>query len=74
MAADWRHRPLQRSSKSSLVSSAFIALRPGRWSENVASQRVLEKCHFTRIGVASRYLRIAGEWRDHVLFQRTAEN
>jgi ribosomal-protein-alanine N-acetyltransferase len=42
--------------------------------DNVASQRVLEKNGFTRIGIAPRYLRIAGVWRDHVLFQRTVED
>jgi [ribosomal protein S5]-alanine N-acetyltransferase len=41
--------------------------------DNVASQRVLEKNAFEPIGLARRYLRIAGEWRDHVLFQRTAD-
>jgi len=34
---------------------------------------VLEKNGFTRIGVARRYLQIAAEWRDHVLFERVAE-
>jgi [ribosomal protein S5]-alanine N-acetyltransferase len=42
--------------------------------DNVPSQRVLEKNGFTRIGVAPRYLEIAGAWSDHVLFQRTAED
>jgi [ribosomal protein S5]-alanine N-acetyltransferase len=41
--------------------------------DNLPSQRVLEKNDFEPIGVARRYLRIAGEWRDHVLFQRTAD-
>jgi ribosomal-protein-alanine N-acetyltransferase len=40
---------------------------------NVGSQRVLERNGFTRIGLAPRYLRIAGEWQDHVLFQRLAD-
>ena len=42
--------------------------------DNLASQRVLEKAHFTRIGLAPRYLRIAGAWRDHVLFQRIVDD
>jgi ribosomal-protein-alanine N-acetyltransferase len=33
---------------------------------------VLEKNRFDRYGLARRYLFIAGEWRDHVLFERTA--
>jgi ribosomal-protein-alanine N-acetyltransferase len=40
--------------------------------DNVPSQRVLEKNRFELIGLARRYLRIAGEWSDHMLFQRTA--
>jgi ribosomal-protein-alanine N-acetyltransferase len=40
--------------------------------DNVASQRVLEKTGFERIGVARSFLRIDGEWRDFVLFQRVA--
>jgi [ribosomal protein S5]-alanine N-acetyltransferase len=47
-------------------------LEAGTLVDNVASQRVLEKNGFDRIGVARNYLRIAGEWRDHVLFQRVA--
>lgn len=39
---------------------------------NVASQRVLEKSGFDRIGLARGFLRIAGDWRDFYLFQRIA--
>jgi ribosomal-protein-alanine N-acetyltransferase len=41
--------------------------------DNAASQRVLERNGFRRYGMAPRYLRINGEWRDHVLFQLLAE-
>ena len=41
--------------------------------DNVASQRVLEKAAFERIGVARRFLLINDEWRDFVLFQRVAD-
>ena len=41
---------------------------------NAASQRVLARNGFTRIGLAPRYLRIAGRWQDHVLHQRLAEH
>lgn len=39
-------------------------------ADNDASQRVLHKIGFERIGYAPRYLRIAGQWQDHVLYQR----
>ena len=41
----------------------------GTLVHNVASQRVLERNGFTRYGLAPQYLRIAGRWQDHVLFQ-----
>ncbi|MDR6989905.1 ribosomal-protein-alanine N-acetyltransferase [Paenarthrobacter nitroguajacolicus] len=37
---------------------------------NAPSQAVLARCGFERIGFAPTYLQIAGEWQDHVLFQR----
>jgi ribosomal-protein-alanine N-acetyltransferase len=49
-------------------------LEAGTLVDNVASQRVLEKNGFARIGIAPRYLHVAGEWRDHVLFQRLADD
>jgi [ribosomal protein S5]-alanine N-acetyltransferase len=48
-------------------------LQAGTLVDNIASQRVLEKNHFERIGLARRYLFIAGEWRDHFLYQRTVD-
>jgi ribosomal-protein-alanine N-acetyltransferase len=36
---------------------------------NIGSQRVLLKAGFQQIGMAPRYLRIAGEWQDHNLYQ-----
>jgi ribosomal-protein-alanine N-acetyltransferase len=47
-------------------------LEAGTLVDNVASQRVLEKNGFERIGVARGYLHIGGAWRDHVLFQLLA--
>ena len=35
---------------------------------NVASRKVLTKCGFTAEGTARKYLRINGEWQDHLLF------
>jgi ribosomal-protein-alanine N-acetyltransferase len=42
--------------------------------DNVASQRVLEKNGFDRIGLARGFLRVAGDWRDFYLFQRIADD
>ncbi|WP_366927601.1 GNAT family protein [Aeromicrobium sp.] len=47
-----------------------IAIRP----ENAASLRVVEKLGFTEIGLAPRFLHIAGDWRDHRVFQILAED
>ncbi|MGY2004301.1 GNAT family N-acetyltransferase [Blastococcus sp. SYSU DS1024] len=41
----------------------------GTLVHNAASQRVLERNGFTRYGLAPQYLRIAGRWQDHFLFQ-----
>ena len=35
---------------------------------NMASMRLLERTGFKQEGLARRYLRINGEWRDHVLY------
>jgi ribosomal-protein-alanine N-acetyltransferase len=61
-----------------MLKVAFDKLRlhrvqAGTLLNNAASQRVLERNGFTRIGVAPNYLKIAGRWRDHLLFQRLAE-
>lgn len=48
-------------------------VQAGTLLHNVGSQRVLAANGFTRIGVARRYLEIAGEWQDHILFQRLLE-
>ncbi|MCS0639156.1 GNAT family N-acetyltransferase [Streptomyces sp. LP05-1] len=45
-------------------------IQAGTLLDNLASQRVLARCGFERIGLAPRYLHIAGEWRDHYLHQR----
>lgn len=37
---------------------------------NTASQRVLAKNGFSRFGLAPKYLKIAGQWQDHLMFQR----
>ncbi|MDP3950681.1 GNAT family N-acetyltransferase [Microbacterium sp.] len=45
-------------------------LQAGTLLDNAASQRVLLRNGFEQFGMAPKYLRIAGEWQDHLLFQR----
>lgn len=42
--------------------------------DNVASQRVLIKNDFVQYGVAPDYLKIAGRWQEHMLFQCVASD
>jgi ribosomal-protein-alanine N-acetyltransferase len=44
-------------------------LQAGTILVNVASQRVLERNGFTRFGVAEQYLKIAGRWQDHAMYE-----
>lgn len=37
---------------------------------NAASQKILKRAGFEEIGPAPSYLRIAGSWQDHILYQR----
>jgi ribosomal-protein-alanine N-acetyltransferase len=71
-------RGLATAAVAELVAVAFGELglhrvEAGTLLDNLASQRVLEKNGFERIGIARRYLSIGGDWRDHVLFQYTAD-
>jgi ribosomal-protein-alanine N-acetyltransferase len=41
---------------------------------NAASIRLLEKMNFSREGTARQYLSIAGDWQDHLLYARLAND
>jgi [ribosomal protein S5]-alanine N-acetyltransferase len=76
VAEDLNGRGLATTGVGETVEIAFGELGLHRLEaatlvDNIASQRVLEKNGFERIGLARRYLQIAGAWRDHLLFQRT---
>ncbi|TFC15295.1 N-acetyltransferase [Cryobacterium algoritolerans] len=45
-------------------------LQAGTLLHNLGSQKVLRKAGFEPIGIAKKYLKIAGTWQDHLLFQR----
>jgi [ribosomal protein S5]-alanine N-acetyltransferase len=45
-------------------------VQAGTLLHNTGSQRVLERNGFERIGLARAYIKIAGAWQDHILFQR----
>jgi [ribosomal protein S5]-alanine N-acetyltransferase len=45
-------------------------LQAATLQHNAASQTILKRSGFTEIGVAPAYLKIAGGWQDHILFQR----
>jgi ribosomal-protein-alanine N-acetyltransferase len=53
---------------------ALHRLEAGTLVHNLASQRVLANAGFEPIGLAPRYLRIAGRWQDHRLFQRLLDD
>jgi [ribosomal protein S5]-alanine N-acetyltransferase len=44
-------------------------IEAGTLVDNIRSQRVLARNGFTSFGVAPSYLKIAGKWQDHILFQ-----
>ena len=37
---------------------------------NLASQHILERTGFRQYGMSPQYLKIAGRWQDHMMFQR----
>jgi ribosomal-protein-alanine N-acetyltransferase len=47
-------------------------IEAGTLPHNTGSQRVLERNGFTRFGMAPQYLKIAGRWQDHFLYQLLA--
>ncbi len=56
------------------VDLALNRIEAGTLLDNVASQRVLERNGFVRFGVAPGYLKIAGVWQEHALYQALNPN
>ncbi len=65
------------ASVNALIDHAFDTINLHRLvaacqPENVASQKLLERCGFRREGLAKDYLKINGVWRDHLIYAQTA--
>jgi [ribosomal protein S5]-alanine N-acetyltransferase len=74
VAASHTGRGVATAAVAATARMAFTELRLHRLQadtllHNTASQRVLERNGFVRIGTAPAYLRIAGRWQDHHLHQ-----
>jgi len=79
VAADQTGRGAATAAVSEVLTDCFARhglhrLEAATLVDNHASQTVLRRTGFTLIGLAPRYLRIAGQWRDHLLFQRLADD
>jgi len=82
VSAPFAGRGIATEAVGALLDVAFLAppaglglhrVSCGIMPENARSLRVAEKCGFRREGYAPKLVRINGEWRDHVLFARLAE-
>jgi len=70
---------LASAAVAEVIEIAFKGLRLHRLQAetllcNVRSQRVLTRNGFKPFAVAPSYIQIAGEWRDHIMFQLLNEN
>lgn len=71
-------RGLATDAVASALAHAFTALGLHRVQaetllNNNPSQRVLQRNGFEQYGLAPKYLKIAGTWQDHLMFQRLAD-
>jgi ribosomal-protein-alanine N-acetyltransferase len=70
----WNGRGLASAALGEVIAIAFGELGLHRVQaetlhHNIASQRVLAHHGFERFGMAPKYLNIAGQWQDHVMYQ-----
>lgn len=66
-------RAVERTAEHARDEVGLHRLQAATLLHNIGSQRVLEGAGFERIGLAPKYLRISGEWQDHLLFQLLLE-
>ena len=74
VSASHAGRGLASAAVADVISAGFGELRLHRLEastllHNTASQRVLARNGFRPFAVAQSYLKIAGRWQDHILFQ-----
>ncbi|MDD9910691.1 MAG: GNAT family protein [Ahrensia sp.] len=79
MGESYAGRGLMREAVIAVCGSAFERhglhrLEAATVLENERSQRLLRRCGFRDEGHARGYLKIAGTWRDHLLFARLASD
>ena len=79
MGARHAGRGIMTEAVGLVVRFAFTNLRLHRLEasclpENIRSIRLLQKVGFSREGFARRYLCIAGDWRDHILWGLLADD
>lgn len=77
--AAYAGRGYMQDAVSLIVPHAFDTLRLHRLEaatmpDNGPSRAVLEKCGFSKEGIARRYLKINGNWEDHVIYALTEED
>jgi ribosomal-protein-alanine N-acetyltransferase len=78
VGTDYGGRGLATAAVRDIIGVAFGALGLHRIEaatllHNVRSQRVLEHNGFARFGVAPQYIRIAGKWQDHAIYQLVSD-
>jgi ribosomal-protein-alanine N-acetyltransferase len=77
VAATANGRGLATAAVRDIARLAFAELHlhrieAGTLLHNAASQKVLTRNGFIRFGTAPQYLKIAGQWQDHAMFQLLA--
>ena len=79
MGLEFAHQGYMREALLAVCDHVFSVHRLHRIEaatvpENEQSQGLLKRCGFRQEGRARNYLRINGEWRDHILFARLADD
>jgi ribosomal-protein-alanine N-acetyltransferase len=74
LSEDQTGKGLARQAVRAAVASAYTELKLHRVQAetlvaNIASQNLLTKTGFEQYGLAPKYLKIAGTWQDHLMFQ-----